>query len=363
MKISRNMLLRILAMALLFASLSWIYMTFTELGVILSPVSFYPHFLFILSAFIIAEIALLYAGYKVENFFPWYRNTGVRFGIGSFANLFIGMGLFATFGALYITFFHHEYRLTEFVVEYSDTMFKGVILVFVSVMAFTVIDFAVNTYRRYTTGQVETARVMREQLNLQFEALKKQMSPHFLFNSLNTISSLIYRDNNLAESFIRKLARTYQSVLKYHDRKLIPLSAELELVESYGYLMSVRFEKAMEIEVRVDDHNPDLLVPPLSVQMLVENAIKHNQLSYENPLKIDIYSEEDYLYVRNNYIGQPKYLNIKNNLVENPVPGGYHQVGLKNIKSRYFYLTNKKIVIRKNAFFLVGIPILNQDER
>ena len=100
------------------------------------------------------------------------------------------------------------------------------------------------------------------------------------------------------------------------------------------------------------------MVPPLSVQMLVENAIKHNQLSYEDPLRIEIYNEEGYLFVRNNFIGQPKYLKIENNLVENPVPAGSHHIGLENIKRRYFYLTSKEIVIEKNSFFVVGIPLL-----
>ena len=155
-----------------------------------------------------------------------------------------------------------------------------------------------------------------------------------------------------------ELALTYQSVLKHHDQQLIPLNAELELVESYGYLMSVRYVKAMEISVDVDKGMNGKLVPPLSVQMLVENAIKHNQLSHENPLRIEIYSEDDYLFVRNNFIGQPKYLKIQDNLVENPVQAGSHQIGLENIKRRYFYLTNQRIVIGKNSFFIVGIPLL-----
>ena len=254
----------------------------------------------------------MYAGSKIESIFPWHGSTNLRFGIGSLINLIIGLGLFAAFGSLYKALFHADYTFAEFVVTYRDPLLKLLILLFVSIIAFTVIDFAVHTYKKYTTGQIETARIMREQLNLQFEALKKQMSPHFLFNSLNTISSLIYRSSDLAENFIRKLALTYQSVLKYHDKQLIPLNAELELVESYGFLMSVRYEKAMEINVDVDVGINGKLVPPLSVHMLVEN----------------------------------------------PVPAGSHQIGLENIKRRYFYLTNQRIVIGKNSFFIVGIPLL-----
>jgi len=286
MKISWNIVLRVTVISSLVAILFWLYITFTELGFIPSPVEYYLHFIFIVAALIIAAIILLYAGNKIESIFPWHRSTNIRFGIGSLINLIIGLVLFAVFGSLYIGLFHVDYQLSEFTVTYRDPLLKLSILLFVSIIVFTVIDFAVHTYKQYTTGQIETARIMREQLNLQFEALKKQMSPHFLFNSLNTISSLIYRSNNLAEAFIRKLAQTYQSVLNYHDRQLIPLDAELELVESYGYLMSVRYEKAMEISVDVDETTSGMEVPPLSVQMLVENAIKHNQLSYENPLKL-----------------------------------------------------------------------------
>ena len=364
MKITRNMLLRILSMSVLLGLLFWIYVTYAGLGRIILPTKNSIQFLFVVTSLALVAAALLYAGQKIEHIFPWHRNASVRFGIGSLVNLVIGFGSLAIFTALYIRMFHKNYRLAEFAVKYSDALLKLFIMVFVSVMAYTVIDFAVHSYKKYVTGQVETARIMREQLNLQFEALKKQMSPHFLFNSLNTISSLIYRNNNLAESFIRKLARTYQSVLEYHHSRLIPLNAELDLVESYGYLMSVRYEKAMDIVLHVNECALDLMVPPLSVQMLVENAIKHNQLSYENPLHVEIYDEEDYLYVKNNYLGQPKYLKIKNNLVENPVSAGSHQVGLENIKQRYFYLTGKNIVIRKDSFFVVGIPLIRrQDER
>ncbi len=352
------MLLRILVISSLLAILFWVYLTFTELGFIPSPVEYYFQFLYIIAIFFVSGIFLLYAGNRIESIFPWHRSTNLRFGIGSLANSIIGLVLFTAFGLLYKTLFYPDYTLAEFMDAYRDPLLKLFILLFVSVIAFTVIDFAVHTYKKYTTGQIETARIMREQLNLQFEALKKQMSPHFLFNSLNTISSLIYRSNDLAEAFIRKLALTYQSVLKYHDKQLIPLVAELELVKSYGYLMSVRYEKAMEIETDVDKSLNGKLVPPLSIQMLVENAIKHNQLSYENPLKIKIYCEDDYLFVRNNFIGLPRYITIHNNLVENPLPAGSHQIGLENIKRRYYYLTRKKIVIEKNSFFKVGIPLL-----
>jgi two-component system LytT family sensor kinase len=312
----------------------------------------------------ITGLALVYAGNKVESIFPWHTNTHLRFGIGSLINLVIGMGFFSLLGSLYQVLFHAGYKLREFAAAYYDPVLKLYILVFVGIIAFTVIDFAVHSYKKYATGQIETARIMREQLNLQFEALKKQMSPHFLFNSLNTISSLIYRSKDLAELFIRKLARTYRSVLEYHDRHLIPLSAELELVESYGYLMSVRYEKAMEISMEVGEANHGWLVPPLSIQMLVENAIKHNQLSHDNPLRIEIYHEDGYLFVRNNFIGQPRYIKIENNLLENPVTAGSHRIGLENIKRRYYYLTKKEIVIEKNAFFKVGIPLLKSpDER
>jgi sensor histidine kinase YesM len=197
--------------------------------------------------------------------------------------------------------------------------------------------------------QEQKQNIIREEnlkteiIRLQYETLKNQVNPHFLFNSLNALTSLV-AENDEAVLFIKNLADVYRYVLDQKDKELVSLDQELDFVAAYLYLHQIRFGKNLEIQIcKAPAHK---MVVPLAVQMLVENAIKHNEISVDSPLKISIFIENELLVVENN-------LQLKS-MVNNS-----SKIGLGNIKSRYEYLTDIKIIAEAvNDKFVVKLPLL-----
>jgi len=210
--------------------------------------------------------------------------------------------------------------------------------------------------------QIETIRVERDQLNLQFEALKSQLSPHFLSNALNTISSLIYRDIKQSDKFIRRLASTYSYILKTDDKKLVRFSRELEMTKSYFYMQKIRYGDFFNFEINLDAKTLDSYIPPLTLQMLAENALKHNMVGEDTSLVIHFsQNSSDQIIVSNNIVKKPELVKIGNNLLDRPKSDGSHKMGLQNIRNRYGYFTNRKIEIEIDKNFTVKLPIIYQN--
>ena len=171
----------------------------------------------------------------------------------------------------------------------------------------------------------------REKLALQYESLKNQVNPHFLFNSLNTLSGLIGKDGEKATRFVKQLSDIYRYVLEHKDREVVPLETEMKFVENYISLMKIRFGDNLLVKVNIEARS-NLKIIPLSIQMLVENAIKHNVVSKEKPLTITIsMNENNQLVVSNN-------LQKKSSILQGD-SGEWEKHGLMNIKSRYEYLS------------------------
>ncbi len=235
--------------------------------------------------------------------------------------------------------------------EHADPSLKLALLTFITVFIHTVVNFTLYSYNEYTVGQIESLVLERKQFELQFEALKSQISPHYLFNCFNTISSLVYQNPDAAEVFIRRLVQTYQYILQTKDKKLVDLEAELEFVRAYNYLLKVRFEDALNLKIDLSDKALQSEVPPMTLQMLVENAVKHNVVSDENPLLVNIMTSDS----GNIVVSNTK--NIKS------VNGSSHSIGLNNIKKRYQFFTNKPIKIVNEDKFEVYLPVLNLNEK
>jgi len=191
---------------------------------------------------------------------------------------------------------------------------------------------------------IREEKLKNEIIKLEYETLKNQVNPHFLFNSLNALTSIV-AENDEAVRFIKNLSDVYRYVLDQRDKGVVELSRELEFVKAYSYLHQIRFGNHFSISIKVENSKRKMIVP-LSVQMLVENAVKHNIVSEENPLWIQIHSNNDYLFVENNL--QPKGM-VRDS----------SKFGLKNIKSRYSYLTEKELITKKeNGRFIVELPLL-----
>lgn len=187
-------------------------------------------------------------------------------------------------------------------------------------------------------------KLKRENIQSRFESLKNQVNPHFLFNSLNVLTELVYLNQDKAVDFIHQLSAVYRYVLENRENEVVPLEEELSFLEKFFFLQKIRFQEGLEMEVEVQSKYSH--VPPMALQLLVENSIKHNVISEEEPLHIRIIEKDDYLEVSNN-------LQIKR---LNEVSSG---VGLANIKERYSYLTEKEVsIIETDSLFLVRLPLL-----
>jgi PAS domain S-box-containing protein len=185
----------------------------------------------------------------------------------------------------------------------------------------------------------------------QFESLKNQVNPHFLFNSLNVLSSLVHIDADLSEKFIDQLARSYRYLLEQKDNELVLLKTEIDFVHSFTFLLKIRFEDKLQVNIHIDSQIIQYYVAPLTLQLLIENAVKHNIISAETPLIIDIYNEgEENLIVSNN-------LQIREQQL--PSTG----VGLKNIKDRYKLMTQKPTEFYiENSKYIAKIPLLKNTQ-
>lgn len=195
----------------------------------------------------------------------------------------------------------------------------------------------------------EKANLERHYVESQLEGLRNQVNPHFLFNSLNTLTYLIPEDADKAVRFVQQLSKVYRYVLESRDAKTILLGEELEFLRSYIFLQKERFGDNLQVEIGDLTDRSNKAIVPLSLQLLFENAIKHNIISTEKPLKIEVFAEPETLIVRNN-------LQKKNQIMEST------GVGLQNIKDRYQLLSQKPVhVIVSTQFFTVAIPLLNPE--
>ncbi|MGD1944767.1 MAG: sensor histidine kinase [Croceivirga sp.] len=191
-----------------------------------------------------------------------------------------------------------------------------------TLLGFTVIF--VNLFYFSMKQKDELAQKMesleREMMASQYTSLKNQISPHFLFNSLNTLTSLMYADRDLASDFVTRLASSYRYILDNREHDLVTLKKELDFLDSFIFMMDVRHKKAVQIDVNIKVNTEEYLIPTLSLQMLVENALKHNLYSKERPLQITISS------IQNDALA------VKNNIQKHELKEATTGVGLKNIK-------------------------------
>lgn len=231
--------------------------------------------------------------------------------------------------------------------KFPEYLSNILVAIFVSILVNTIYE-AINLLRQLKNKEVETEVLKRKNLESHFETLKNQVGPHFLFNSLNTLLSLMDEDIDSAKVFVEKLAAYYRYALQVNDQELVELSKEVKLLESYIYLLSSRFGN--NLEVKIDDAvlRSKTLIVPLSIQMLFENAVKHNIISSEKKLKITIGINENCIFVENN-------LQVKDSLMSS------NGIGLENIQSRYLLSANNDIlIIKTDDIFRVELPLIDQ---
>ena len=192
-------------------------------------------------------------------------------------------------------------------------------------------------------------RLQQEKIQFQFETLRNQVNPHFLFNSFNTLISIIEDDPKMAVEYVEQLSDFFRNIVNYRDKDIIAVKEELELLKTYLFLQQKRFGNSLSLNINLSDQEKaQNFIPPLTMQLLAENAIKHNAVSKETPLAIDIFMKDERLIVQNN-------INAK---FSQAAGAG---MGLQNIVNRYTLLSNQNVIIDKgDQFFRVSLPLLKQ---
>ena len=269
----------------------------------------------------------------------WTENPGKRF-------LF---GLLSTFGytigSVYILTATFKW-LTDFNVEFARDMLYTTIPITIAISAFMHSKEFLENWRK---AALDAETLKKESAVARYESLKSQVNPHFLFNSLNALTNLVYEDQDKAAKFIKQLSEVYRYVLDSREKETVSIQEELRFVKSYLYLQEIRFGD--NLKVRLDLDNALGNVAPLALQLLLENAIKHNIVSQEDPLFVEMKIKEEFIWVENKL--QRKSVSGENS------PG----MGLNNIRSRYAFLSNKAVIVNESeGKFSVGLPIIEVEE-
>ena len=206
---------------------------------------------------------------------------------------------------------------------------------------------AVYFYSNYNKAEMEKEELKRINLQTQFDSLKEQVNPHFLFNSLNSLSSLISTDAQKAEQFVEELSGVYRYLLTTNARKLNTLKEEIRFIQSYVFLLTTRFGDNLNVSIETAHGFESYLLPPLTLQLLVENAVKHNLVSREAPLYIRIFTTEN------------GFLHVTNNLQKKRKGIISGKVGLSNIISKYQLLHQPDLEIKETEKeFIVILPLI-----
>jgi two-component system LytT family sensor kinase len=304
----------------------------------------------------------------------WLRNGGYSLMLGS--GLFLAGRFFTTIGNRYMSWLKKPF--TSLLISFlSSLLYSSVVIFFtnwfwyivmrgisweefwqwgtviivweyVVFYAISLIMFAKAFFAEWKQSVLEKERLRNEALALQYETLSNQVNPHFLFNSLNVLLSLIDHDTEAAKKFTSQLAAFYRDLLSLKDKQTIPLSQELKLMGNYLDLLQIRFRQALKVTMTGTPNETDAIIP-LTLQLLVENAMKHNIISDEQPLHLEIEQTGHYIIVRNT-------------LQKKAFAAEPSRIGLKNLNERYLFLTGQSITITETtSTFEVRIPLIEYE--
>lgn len=219
-------------------------------------------------------------------------------------------------------------------------------LYFLASLVLNLTYFGVYYFTQWRENLLRAERLQREQAEVRYDALRNQLNPHFLFNALTSLNTLIFENQQLASDFLHQLSKVYRYTLQHKNKETVLLKIELDLIKSYISLFKIRFENAIIFSIDIADVSKEKGIPPVTLQMLIENAAKHNIIEDANPLTISITSTEDHIIVQNN-------LNRKSQVESS------NKHGLENLKALYKYLSEKPVeVIETETTFAVKIPLV-----
>jgi sensor histidine kinase YesM len=273
--------------------------------------------------------------------FPTIKQTGLRLTILAISHIALISLTFVVLFYAYGAFSFLGYRLDG--AQLTKALFFGVALTMVATSMWES-DY---TFKQWKDSLVEKEKLQQLTLQQEFETLKSQVNPHFLFNCFNTLSSLIAEDKKQAEVFLDELSKVYRYLLRNNEDGLSSVQTEIRFIQSYYQLLKTRHGEAVQLSIEIDKKYNQYLIPSLTLQLLVENAVKHNVLSKNKPLAIDIFTTTgNKLVVSNNL--QLRTLNVPSN-----------KIGLDNIKAKYDLLNHPGfLVLKDQKTFSVVLPLI-----
>ena len=275
----------------------------------------------------------------------WQKDERIkRISIGVFGSVVITLiGLFVL--RLITALYYNGETFNNFIANETYKPYQFGLWITLTIVA---IFHFIYFYNQYQQKKIKEQKVIAGTASAKFDALKNQLDPHFLFNSLNVLTSLIDENPENAQKFTTSLSKVYRYVLEQKNKDLVTVDEELQFAKTYMSLLKMRFEDSIVFDIPIAASDPECKVVPLSLQLLLENAVKHNTVTENKPLHIRIYEANGTLVVENNL--QPKQILKKSS-----------GVGLSNITERYHLLTNKKVIINQEANrFAVAIPMLTK---
>ncbi|MCH2234192.1 MAG: histidine kinase [Crocinitomicaceae bacterium] len=260
-------------------------------------------------------------------------------------------GVFLMISTVVLTVLSHIPDLVN-----DDLQYRAKTPFFIRLMASIIITVIIVSiyegwynFAQFKDGMIKNEELKKESAQAQLAALQNQVNPHFLFNSLNTLISVIPEDQETAVSFAENLSKVYRYLLEIRDKEIISLKDELNCIRAYDYLLKIRFGDGIEILYPNENECYNKHIIPLSIQMLLENAVKHNIVSQKNPLSIKIIIEGE-------------SLKVSNNLQLKKVHQASTKVGLVNIQKRYDLLMEKKVeIVETETDFQVIIPLVKMN--
>ncbi|MFY0591693.1 sensor histidine kinase [Roseivirga sp.] len=278
---------------------------------------------------------------RLDNKLPWLEHGNKRF------YWQLGIGILLSLIIINVSYFIVKLGLTTDPPNEAQIITMNVLGLLVLLPTIS-INFGIQFLSNWKTAQVNSETFQKETIRAELTTLKNHLDPHFLFNNLNILSSLISIDTELSQTYLEKFADVYRNILKSSKEELVTLNEELRFIASYLYLLEIRFEDTIQTFIDIEGKSQKYYLPPLTLQMLIENAIKHNMISEVRPLKIHISCQNGYLTIKNN---------LREKRVETRNSG---KTGLDNIKKRYSYFTDKEVQVYKNPDnFIVKIPLID----
>ena len=295
--------------------------------------------------FILAIVLIIWQGNQaIDNFlntrYTWIENAKKRLIIQSILSVvYTSITLFS------LMYLLHQLRFGD-----GRIINRKMIEIFPPAILFTLVLLALKIgsdfFKALKKSLLEVEKYKTESTNAQLQNLKNQLNPHFLFNNLSVLTSLVYKNQDKATDFINELAKVYRYVLDTKNSELVPLQEELDFINHYIYLQKIRFEDSVLFEIKIEESKKSAYLLPMCLQMLVENTIQHNETSQANPLKILIYTENNTLVIENP-------IKPRSNVADST------KMGLKNIEQRYSFFTDEKVIVSNNGgIFKVILPLI-----